>query len=305
MRSSWHRSMYVTLMTGVALVTASPLASGAEKAADQGARVVVAQATEACFSKTVHGTGFLMPRGQAVVTMEVAGYQVTEVLAHAGERVSAGQALARLSHVGPVAPGQDMPSVVVLRAPAAGKIEQSTATIGAVASPKGDPLFRIATSDEIEMDAEVPSMYLDEVAVGQTAHVYTASGHVDGRVRLIASNVDPQTQLGHVRVSLAPDPSLHIGSFVRATIDAGKSCGVSVPKTAVLYGTEGTSVQVIRGRVVERHMVRIGLLSDHDAEIKAGVQRGDIVVAHAGTSLRDGDVVSVLINEEPGPAGQH
>lgn len=67
---------------------------------------------------------------------------------------------------------------------------------------------------------------------------------------------------------------------------------------------EGARVQVVRGRVVEKHRVRIDHLSEHDAEIKAGGQLGDIVVAHAGTSLRDGDEVYVLLNEEPGRAGQ-
>ncbi len=77
-----------------------------------------------------------------------------------------------------------------------------------------------------------------------------------------------------------------------------------MPWSAVLYGTDGTSVQVVRGRIVEKHRVRIGLLSDQDAEIKEGVQVGDIVVAHAGTSLRDGDEVSGLRNEASGLVGQ-
>lgn len=55
------------------------------------------------------------------------------------------------------------------------------------------------------------------------------------------------SQFGPVRISLVVNPSLHVGSFVQAMIDAGQSCGVSVPRSAVLYGTDGTSVQVVRG----------------------------------------------------------
>lgn len=57
-------------------------------------------------------------------------------------------------------------------------------------------------------------------------------------------------------------------------------------------------------RNTEKYRVRIGLLSDQDAEIKEGVQVDNIVVAHAGASLRDGDEVSVLLNEESDRTGQ-
>ena len=305
MRNLHVGAMLGALAAGAAMVVGSHVAYGAEQPAETEAQVVVVPAAKACFPVTVHGTGILLPASEAVVTIELDNYQVTDVLAHEGDQVKAGQPLARLSHVGPIARGQDLPSVIVLHAPSDGKIEQTTATIGAVASSHGAPLFRIATSAEIEMDVEVPSPYLDQVAVGQRVDVGTATGHVDGRVRLIASSVDEKSQLGHVRVSLAATtPSLLVGSFMRASIDAGQSCGVSVPKAAVLYGTDGTSVQVVRGQVVEKHKVRIGFLADQNAEIKAGVAPGDMVVAHGSTSLRDGEKVRVLLNQAPRRAGQ-
>lgn len=306
MKSLRLGKMHLVLAAGVALGAASQAtyAAEAEKPKEPAGRVVVVQAAEGCFSQTVHGTGFLLPRSEAIVTIDPQGYQVTEVLAHEGDRVEAGQPLVRLSHVGASRPGQALPSVIVLRAPSGGRIEKSTATVGAAAAADGNPLFQIATSDEIEMVADVPSLYLDEVMVGQGAQVDTAGGEVRGRVRHIASSVDQKSQLGHVHISLAADPALHVGSFGQVKIDAGRSCGVSVPRTAVLYGADGTSVQIVRGRIVEKHRVRVGLLSDHDAEIKAGVQIGDIVVAHAGTSLRDGDEVSTLVTEDSGRAGQ-
>jgi multidrug efflux pump subunit AcrA (membrane-fusion protein) len=298
--------MHLVLAAGTALGVASQAAYAAEpeKPKERGARVIVVQAAEGCFSQTVHGTGLLLPRSEAIVTIDPQGYQVTEVLAREGDSVKAGQPLARLSHVGASRPGQELPSVIVLRAPSAGRIEKSTATVGTVAAANGKPLFQIATSDEIEMVADVPGLSLDKVAVGQAAQVDTVGGEVQGRVRLIASSVNKESQLGHVHISLAADPALHVGSFGQAKIDAGRSCGVSVPRTAVLYGADGTSVQVVRGRIVEKHRVRVGLLSDHDAEIKEGVQVGDIVVAHAGTSLRDGDEVTTLVTQASGRAGQ-
>jgi HlyD family secretion protein len=82
--------------------------------------------------------------------------------------------------------------------------------------------------------------------------------------------------------------------FARATIDADRSCGISVPRSAVIYRTEGTSVQVVSGDVVQTRKVQIGLHSDNDIEIRNGLREGDTVVANAGSSLRDGDRVKPI-----------
>jgi len=124
-----------------------------------------------------------------------------------------------------------------------------------------------------------------------------------GRVRTLPAQIEPQTQLGRVRISVEPHPALRVGEFARATINASRSCGVSVPKAAVLHRTEGTSVQVVRGNVVETRRVRVGLFSDSAAEILEGVAEGELVVANAGTSLHDGDKVKPTLQDEGNRAG--
>jgi len=100
------------------------------------------------------------------------------------------------------------------------------------------------------------------------------------------------TQMGHVRIALDGEAALAAGRFVRTTIDTGESCGISVPLAAVLRTTEGTSVQIVRGDLVETVKVRVGEASSDRIEVQAGLREGDVVVAHAGTSLRDGDRVT-------------
>ena len=65
----------------------------------------------------------------------------------------------------------------------------------------------------------------------------------------------------------------------------------SAPITAVLYGTAGTVVQVVRRARVETKRVELGLIYGAQVEIKEGLQEGDIVVARAGALLREGDAV--------------
>lgn len=234
-----------------------------------------------------------MPRTLALVTLDIDGYRVSEIAANEGDTVAAGQPVARLTRQSGDVPGAPPgPASITLRAPAAGLITRSTAKIGATAHPRAEPLFQIAVDKEIELDAEVSSIHVPKLAAGQTARIEVEDGReLTARVRLAPASIDTRTQLGRVRLSMDSDPSLRVGRFARATIDAVRSCGVAVPRSAVLHRTEGTSVQVVRDRVVETRRVRAGLQSETEVEIREGIRVGDLIVANAGTSLRDGDQV--------------
>ena len=80
-------------------------------------------------------------------------------------------------------------------------------------------------------------------------------------------------------------------------ITTGQSCGVSVPLTAVLYGSAGTVVQVVRRARIETKRVEVGLMSGGQIEIREGLVEGDIVVARAGALLREGDPVRPVTAE--------
>ena len=116
-----------------------------------------------------------------------------------------------------------------------------------------------------------------------------------GRVRLVAPQIDRATQLGHVRISLNNnDPSLRVGMFARVNIDAKRSCGVAIPRTAIDHLT----VQVVKGNTVETRKVKVGLTSDTSTEILEGLDVGEIVVADAGSSLHDGDRIKTMFAED-------
>jgi hypothetical protein len=113
-------------------------------------------------------------------------------------------------------------------------------------------------------------------------------------VRSIASEVDSNTQLGHVRISVGNEDKFKVGAYARAVVDVGRSCGAAIPLSAVLYGPEGAVVQVVREDRVETRRVRVGLLSGGNAEIREGLNEGDMVVARAGAFLREGDRVRAI-----------
>jgi multidrug efflux pump subunit AcrA (membrane-fusion protein) len=256
--------------------------------------VVVVRSTKACFTASIRVTGFFVASNEAVVTLDAPGMKVAEVLAGEGDRVKSDQTLVRLtrqSTQGPAA-GGGTTSPTNLRAPADGIITRSTAVVGATASPMAEPLFRIAVDNEIELEAEVPAIHVPLLAVGQSARIKMGdSAELLGRVRLVPAAIDRRRQLGRARLSLERDPSLRIGTFASATIDATRSCGVSVPRTAVYHRTDGTSVQIVRDNTIEKRLVQVGLHSDTHTEIREGLREGELVVADAGSSLRQGDKV--------------
>jgi multidrug efflux pump subunit AcrA (membrane-fusion protein) len=266
-----------------------------EKETPTKALVVVAKSTNACFSDMVRGTGFILPRREAVVGVEQDGAKVSEVLVREGEMVTENQELAKLTSSS-APPGQRSPAgPTSLRAPAAGLITEVRTIAGAPASPQAGPMFRIAVNNEIELDAEVPAFQIVKLNPGATVRVSRDNApDLPGRVRQISPQIDRATQLGHVRVSLASNPSLKVGMFARANIDAKRSCGVSIPRTAIDHLT----VQVVKGNKVETRRVRVGLTSDTSTEILEGLDVDETVVADAGSSLHDGDLIKTTFAED-------
>jgi HlyD family secretion protein len=114
-------------------------------------------------------------------------------------------------------------------------------------------------------------------------------------VRRVAPTIEPNSQLGQVLIAVTTNRRLLVNSSGRAMITTGKSCNVSVPLTAVLYGSAGTVVQVVRRQRVETKQVEVGLMSSGQVEIRSGLNEGDIVVARAGALLREGDPVRPLM----------
>ena len=302
------RAFASTALSSALLVALPLVALAAEEkkkpAGTSGAIVLVVKAGNACFSDMVRVTGFLVPRREAVVAVEQEGFRVIDVLVRDGDQVTENQELVRLG--GPAAAAQSQqnpqaaqqnprPGTITLRAPAAGRVIQSTARAGSFASPQMGPLFRIAIDNEIELDAEVPYVHVLKLTAGVTARVTIDGGpEVSGRVRIIAPEIDRRTQLGKTRVAIPRHPAIKVGMFARATIDANRSCGVSLPKSALDHST----VQVVRNNIVETRKVQTGLFSDTDIEIREGVKEGEIVVANAGTSLHDGDKVQTILPDE-------
>ena len=273
----------------LALLATAPAAPAQPTgAAPVGMAVTVTKASRTCFTDTLQVSGILMPREEVFVRPETEGLQVSQITVEDGERVTSGQILARLTRPEGMGPA----TTATVRAPSAGIVNHRFIRVGMTASARAEPLFRIVVNGEVELQGDVPATRIGKLAVGQTARVELLGvGDVTGRVRQVAPEVDANTQLGRARISLGNDDKLKVGSYARAIVEVNRSCGATIPLSAVLYGPEGAVVQVVRDDRVETRRVRVGLLAGGNAEIREGLNEGDLVVARAGAFLREGDRV--------------
>ena len=273
------------IVAGMFCLFSSPGLAADDEAPAKGAAVTVLKAAKSCFANNVEVSGTIIAREETQVRPERMGLKVAEVMVEPGDSVTAGQVLARLN----------LPEggQITVQAPVAGLISASTAAVGALASSKGEALFSIIARSEFDLVGLVPTRDIAKLQINQAARIKViGAGEVDGRVRRLSTTVEPNSQLAQVIVAVTTARRLLVNSSGRAQIKTGQSCGVSVPLTAILYGSAGTVVQVVRRGRVETRRVETGLMSAGQVEIReGGLQEGDIVVARAGALLREGDPV--------------
>jgi HlyD family secretion protein len=188
-----------------------------------------------------------------------------------------------------------------IKAPRAGMISRRNARQGAIASMAApDPLFRIIADAAVELEAEVPEADIPRLGIGKRVEVTPAgtSQPISGQIRLISPEVDRQTRLGKVRISLPAGSAKSVGAFARGVIEIEKRMGLTVPVTAITYRRDLATVQVVEKAPVEGQgqvrirSVKLGLTGQGKIELTEGVNEGDLVVARAGTFVRDGDIIT-------------
>lgn len=180
-------------------------------------------------------------------------------------------------------------------APVDGIVSRRTARIGGFAAGAGDSLFRIIARGELELEADITEQRMPRMKVGQVALIdMSGIDDMPGTVRLVSPEIDRASRLGKIRVFIGNDQRLRIGTFARATIDTATSNGLGVPTSALQNTDNGAFVQLVVDGRVKTQRVKTGLVMGGLVEVVEGLSQGDIVVAKAGTFLRDGDSVTAF-----------
>jgi multidrug efflux pump subunit AcrA (membrane-fusion protein) len=284
-----------------ALVTGATSGAGAVDLPSTVAPATTLPAQRLCFTDNVRVTGFLVPRAEAYVFGGVEGYRIAAVLVEEGDTVSAHQEIIRLEPASPGASAGSGPTglsgagagpprpalpVVLLRSPADGIVSSSTARVGGLASARSEPLLRITTDPELDLVVDIPSAYASRVRPGGSARILQANGsELEATVRVGPAEIDARTQFGRARIGVPSGSGLRPGLFGRAFVETDESCGVAVPKGAILRQNNATSVVVVRSGRSEVRRVEVGLTSDSHVEIRSGLSEGENVVANPAGAL--------------------
>lgn len=181
-----------------------------------------------------------------------------------------------------------------IKAPIAGFISRRTVQVGGIASAQRDPMFNIVANGVVKLVAEVAESDLPKVKLGQKSliSINGMDKPIEGEVKLISPEVNETTRIGNVHIRVADGVRIPLGSFGRAEIALAESDGVALPLTAVTFGEDGPTVQVVKDGKVEERKVITGLVSTTDIEVTSGVSPGESVVARAGSFIRSGDSVT-------------
>lgn len=191
----------------------------------------------------------------------------------------------------------------LVRAPDNGVISARTATIGSLAQP-GQELFRLIRGGRLEWRAEVSAADLGKLKPGMVATLITPDGQrVQGRVRMVAPTVDPQTLNGLVYVDLPvaeTGKGMRAGIFARGEFALGHAHVLSLPQSAVVVRDGFSYVYRLDGAnrsgqaKVAQVKVEPGQRRGDRIEIVSGLQPDARVVASGAGFLADGDSVRVV-----------
>ncbi len=185
--------------------------------------------------------------------------------------------------------GAEAQRTVTLDAPTSGFVTTKDVFAGSRVEP-GMTLFTISDLSRIWVDAAVYEQEAPLVRVGQAADVtlpYDPAFKSTGRVSYVYPTLDPATRTIRVRVELAnPDFALKPGMYANVGLGIESAEGVLIPEDAVLDSGVRQVVFVRTGQgVFEPREVSLGVRSDGQVQVLAGVAEGEQVVVRANFLL--------------------
>lgn len=250
------------------------------------------------WARTLTANGSILPWQEAIISMQVQGLRIAEVMVSIGDHVKEGDVLVTLdnfSRNGDDAAARSIQSRIV--APDSGVISAANANVGSMSQP-GVELFRLIRKGRLEWRAELTAEELMLLRKGMNAEITVGEGHViRGTVRAISPSVNAQTRYGYALVSLPDSSGIIAGVYARGSFDVsgGKKNLSSLPQSAVMQRGSMTYVLVIDAdnRVHERP-VKIGQRAGDRIEIKQGLKANEPVVESGGAFLTEGDIVQVV-----------
>lgn len=261
-----------------------PVSLSAMQAKAIGLTLVAADLRPLASLLTLNGEMQLLPDRQAQVSTRISG-QVTALYVQLGDRVKAGQRLARVQArlVG------DPPPSVDVSSPKGGVIDALNIAVGQSVEP-ATTLFRVSDRSQMNLVARVYEEDLGKVRLGQDARIHTLS-YPDrvfmGKVTLIGPALDAASRTAQVWFRLDnPDGLLKPNLFAKAALVLKQNeAALAVPNAAIIEANGEKFVFVKQGNQYNRVEITTALADDEYTEVADGLVPGDEVVVQGNRQL--------------------
>lgn len=180
-------------------------------------------------------------------------------------------------------------------ADAPGIVSQITVQPGQIVSA-GTALAETIGQNQITVRLGVEKEDVEHLQTGQAVRILpvnTTDGRVvDGQIRLITQQVNPQTRLVDVFVSPAAGAKLLLNEYVQARIVIAAHDALVVPWAAALPEDDHDTLYTVANGHAVKHTVTIGLQNDKQVEVTGqDLQEGQPVVVVGNSELSDGMAV--------------
>jgi HlyD family secretion protein len=191
--------------------------------------------------------------------------------------------------------------------PVAGLVITRNLEVGSTVVP-GTPIFRVADTQLLWVQAMVDEREAGKLRVGQPARITFRADHgqsFQGRLARLAREADRVTEEREADVvadQLPPD--WFIGAKADVYIETARKADVlQIPASAVVRRGNQPGVFIINGGRAHWRPVRLGLTGRDAVELASGLETHDVVIANpfAGkTPIADGQrVVAATAKERP------
>lgn len=184
----------------------------------------------------------------------------------------------------------------LITAPFDGRLGLRLASVGDYVSI-GDNLVNLQDTDPMLVDFDIPEVYLGKIAVGQTVQI-RVDAYPDkiftGTVTAFNSAIDVNTRTLEMRAETPNKDALLIpGSFADVALFIGpKRSVIEIPKTALIYSSQGPFVyKVVQNKAVKTP-VSLGEVYDKTVIVEKGLAANDQVIIAGQLKIQDGAPVT-------------
>lgn len=186
-----------------------------------------------------------------------------------------------------------------MKAPFDGVVGLRNISLGALVQP-GDVITTLDDDARLKLDFAVPSVFLGTLAPGVEVEARTRAFPdrlFRGTISSLDSRVDPVTRSVQVRALIDnADRLLRPGQLMTVELLRNPREALMVPESALLHRGDEHFVFVVSGEppVVDKRPVEIGARRPGEAEVLAGLTRGEQVVTHGLQKVKPGAPVSII-----------